>query len=91
MPTSASKQGPSVSVLFPVTRLGNSEVAPREKKNVSACLVEKKVPKKCYSISHRILRYVYGALNVDEKKLIAQFGWKSRDERFEPSRSIIEH
>jgi len=29
------------------------------------------------------LRYVHGALNVDEKKLIAQFGWKSRDERFE--------
>ena len=35
--------------------------------------------------SHRILRYVYGALNVDEKKRIAQFCWKSRDERFEPN------
>ena len=34
---------------------------------------------------HRILRYVHGALNVDEKKLIAQFGWKLRDERFEPN------
>ena len=40
--------------------------------------------KKCYS-SHYIesLLYVYAALNVDEKKLIAQFDWKSRDERFE--------
>jgi hypothetical protein len=28
---------------------------------------------------------MYGALNVDEKKLIAQFGRKSRDERFEPN------
>jgi len=28
---------------------------------------------------------MHGALNVDEKKLIAQFGWKSRDERFEPN------
>ena len=34
--------------------------------------------------SHHIESYVYGILNVDEKKLIAQFGWKSRDERFEP-------
>ena len=33
--------------------------------------------------SHRILQYVHEALNIDEKKLIAQFGWKSRDERFE--------
>ena len=41
--------------------------------------------------SHRILRYVYGALNIDEKKLIAQFGWKLRDERFEPNQSTIEH
>jgi len=28
---------------------------------------------------------VHGALNVDEKKLIAQFGGKLRDERFEPN------
>ena len=35
--------------------------------------------------SHRILRYVHGALNVDEKKLIAQFCRKLRDERFEPN------
>ena len=34
---------------------------------------------------------MYGALNVDEKKLIAQFGWKLRDERFEPNQSIIEY
>ena len=33
--------------------------------------------------SHRILRYVHEALNVDEKKLIAQFDGKLRDERFE--------
>jgi hypothetical protein len=36
-------------------------------------------------LSHRILRHMYEALNVDEKKLIVQFGWKSRDERFEPN------
>ena len=36
-------------------------------------------------LSHRILRYMHGALNVDEKKLIAQFGGKLRDERFEPN------
>ena len=29
--------------------------------------------------------HVHGALNVDEKKLIAQFGWKLRNERFEPN------
>ena len=51
----------------------------------------KRFPKKCYItyhidyLSHRILRYMHRALNVDEKKLIAQFGWKLRDERFEPN------
>ena len=25
---------------------------------------------------------MHGVLNIDEKKLIAQFGWKSRDECF---------
>ena len=46
---------------------------------MSACLVKKSatVP------SHRILRYVHGVLNVDEKKLITQFSRKLRDERFE--------
>ena len=33
-------------------------------------------------LSHRILRHIHGVLNIDEKKLIAQFGWKSRDECF---------
>jgi len=28
---------------------------------------------------------MHGVLNVDEKKLIAQFGWKLRDEHFEPN------
>ena len=36
-------------------------------------------------VSHRILRHMYGVLNVDEKKLIAQLGEKLRDERFEPN------
>ena len=32
------------------------------------------------------LRYMHGVLNVDEiKKLIAQFGYTLRDERFEPN------
>ena len=49
-------------------------------------LVREKFSKKILQyLSHRILRYVYGALNIDEKKLIAQFGWKLRDERFEPN------
>jgi len=54
--------------------------------SLSACLVARPNSKKVLQYtSHRILRYVYGALNVGEKKLIAQFGWKSRDERFEPN------
>ena len=53
---------------------------------LGACLVPTpKSQKVLQSPSHRILRYVYGALNVDEKKLIAQFCWKLRDERFEPN------
>jgi len=36
-------------------------------------------------MSHRILRYMYEALNIDEnKKLITQFA-KSRDKSFDPS------
>jgi len=50
----------------------------------SPCLVREKFSRKVLQYpSHRILRYVHGALNVDEKKLIAQFDWKLRDERFE--------
>ena len=49
------------------------------------CLVPKSFPKKCYSSHHVESCDVHGALNVDEKKLITQFGWKSRDERFEPN------
>jgi hypothetical protein len=33
----------------------------------------------------RILRHMHRALNVDEKKLIAQFDWKLRGEPFEPN------
>ena len=41
------------------------------------------VPKNFHpKLSHRILRHMHGVLNIDEKKLIAQFGWKSRDECF---------
>jgi hypothetical protein len=37
-------------------------------------------------LSHGIFRHMYGALNVDEnKKLITQFGRKTRDESFEPN------
>ena len=32
-----------------------------------------------------ILRHIHGVLIVDEKKLIAQLGEKSRDETFEPN------
>ena len=49
-----------------------------------SCLVPTQNPKKCYSSYHiEYLRLVYRALNVDEKKLITQFGGKLRDERFE--------
>ena len=59
---------------------------------LSACLVPTPNSKKVLQQpSHRILRYMHGALNVDKKKLIAQFGWKLRDERFEPNQSMIEH
>ena len=40
---------------------------------------------------HRIFGRMHGTLNIDEKKLIAQFGKKSRDETFEPNQSIIRH
>ena len=51
---------------------------------VSPYLVGPQNPKNYYSIYHiECLRPVHGALNVDEKKLIAQFGGKLRDERFE--------
>ena len=41
------------------------------------------VPKNFHpKLSYRILRYMHGVLNIDEKKLITQFGWKSRDECF---------
>jgi hypothetical protein len=37
-------------------------------------------------LSHRILRYIHGILNIDKiKKLIAQFACKLREERFEPN------
>ena len=50
----------------------------------SPWLVPTQNPKKCYSSYHiEYLRLVYRALNVDEKKLITQFGGKLRDERFE--------
>jgi len=50
------------------------------------CLVATSKSKKVLQyLSHQILRYVHGALNVDEKKLIAQFGEKLRDERFKPN------
>ena len=35
--------------------------------------------------SHRILRHMHEALNIDKKKLITQFVCKSRDESFDPS------
>jgi hypothetical protein len=36
------------------------------------------------SSSHQIFGDMHRALNVDEKKLITQFGRKQRDEYFEP-------
>ena len=35
--------------------------------------------------SHRILRYMHGALNVDEKKTNCTVWLELRDERFEPN------
>jgi hypothetical protein len=40
---------------------------------------------KSFHPSHRMFGHMHGALNVDEKKLIVQFGWKSRDEFFKPN------
>ena len=49
-------------------------------------LVQKVFPKSdTERLSYRILRYVHGTLNIDEKKLIAQFDEKSRDEHLEPN------
>lgn len=33
--------------------------------------------------------HIHGALNVDEKKSIAQFAYKSRDKTFEPNYAMI--
>jgi hypothetical protein len=40
---------------------------------------------KFFTPSHRMFRHMHGVLNVDEKKLIAQFGWKPRDKSFKPN------
>jgi hypothetical protein len=32
-----------------------------------------------------MFEYMHGALNIDEKKLITQFGRKPRDESFKPN------
>ena len=43
----------------------------------SPCLVGPQISKSCYSTCHiECLRPVHGALNVNEKKLITQFGGK---------------
>jgi hypothetical protein len=39
----------------------------------------------CLHPSYRMFRHIHGVLNVDEKKLIAQFLGKSRDESFKPN------
>jgi hypothetical protein len=39
----------------------------------------------CLHPSHRMFGHMHGVLNVDEKKLIAQFSKKSRDESFKPN------
>ena len=55
-------------------------------KKLAAYLVPPQLPKSCYSTCHiEYLWPVHEALNVDEKKLIAHFGGKLRDERFEPN------
>jgi hypothetical protein len=33
----------------------------------------------------RMFGHMHGVFNVDEKKLITQFGWKSQDESFKPN------
>jgi hypothetical protein len=41
---------------------------------------------KFFTPSHQIFGHIHGVLNIDkQKKLIAQFGWKSRDESFKPN------
>jgi hypothetical protein len=49
---------------------------------VRPCLVSKFFS---FCLSYRIFGRMYGALNVDEKKLIAQLSEKSSDETFEPN------
>jgi hypothetical protein len=41
--------------------------------------------KKTFTPSHQIFRYMHKTLNIDKKKLIAQFAWKQRDESFKPN------
>jgi hypothetical protein len=46
------------------------------------CLVP---TQKNFTPSRQMFGHMYGVLNVDEKNLIAQFGWKSWDESFKPN------
>jgi hypothetical protein len=49
---------------------------------IQGCLVP---TQKIFTPSHRMFRHMHGLLNVDEKKLIVQFGWKPGDKSFKPN------
>ena len=56
-----------------------------ETSHLRLCLVSKSFSKSvAVAIISNLMIRVW-TLNVDEKKLIVQFSWKSRDERFEPN------
>jgi hypothetical protein len=46
------------------------------------CLVP---TQKFFTPSHRMFGHMHGVLNIDEKKLIAQFDWKPRAESLKPN------
>jgi hypothetical protein len=54
----------------------------KQKKWKGLCLVCIQI---FFTSSHQIFRHIHEVLNIDEKKLITQFGWKPRDESFKPN------
>jgi hypothetical protein len=62
---------------FLTTRI---HLSPASAKPLRPCLVPKNFQN---FLSHRMFGHIHKALNIDEKKLITQFGRNPRDESFE--------
>jgi hypothetical protein len=66
--------------------MSQHHISRNEKSQIWHCLVPSNFPKNLQdSSSHEIFGRMHGTLNIGKKKLITQFGYKSRDESFEPN------